>query len=110
MRAPMRNPSIIAFTLAGALIAFLPSQGFAQGRGGNQQPVNPLLTPNPYNSPPEVKGGPVPRMPDGKPDMQGVWLVRAPGNSMSMLSVETLTTGRGTRKGVIVDPPDGKIP
>jgi hypothetical protein len=78
---------------------------------GPQQPVNPLLAPNPYVSPPEVKGGPVPRLPDGKPDMQGVWLVRAPGNSMSMLSVETLGGGgRGTRKGVIVDPPDGKIP
>jgi hypothetical protein len=78
---------------------------------GPQQPVNPLLAPNPYVSPPEVKGGPVPRLPDGKPDLQGVWLVRAPGNSMSMLSVETLGGGgRGARKGVIVDPPDGKIP
>ncbi len=60
--------------------------------------VNPLLTPNPYNSPSEVKGGPVPRLPDGKPDMQGVCLVCAPGNSMSMLPVETLPGGRGPQR------------
>jgi hypothetical protein len=76
-----------------------------------QQPVDPLLAPNPYVSPPEVKGGPVPRLPDGKPDLQGVWLVRVPGGAMSMLSVETLANGRGgVRKGVIVDPANGKIP
>src|SRR6202012_858967 len=90
-------------------LTFVTAIGFAQGPPP-QQGVNPLLTPNPYNSPPEVKGGPVPRLPDGKPDLQGVWLVRAPGNSMSMLSVETLPGGRGPRKGVITDPPDGKIP
>lgn len=97
----MRNQrtSIITF-------AFVAALGSAHGQEG----VNPLLTPNPYNSPPEVKGGPVQRLPDGKPDMQGVWLVRVPGNSMSMLSVETLTSARGVRKGVITDPPDGKIP
>jgi hypothetical protein len=96
----MRNRLIFISALA------IPAGLLAQGQ---QQGVNPLLTPNPYNSPPEVKGGPVPRLPDGKPDLQGVWLVRAPGNSMSMLSVET-TTGRGGRKGVITDPPDGRIP
>src|ERR1700744_6496966 len=89
-------------------LTFVTAIGFAQGPPP-QQGVNPLLTPNPYNSPPEVKGGPVPRTPDGKPDLQGVWLVRAPGNSMSMISVET-TTGRGGRKGVVIDPPDGRIP
>ncbi len=94
--------SILALTFATAI-------GFAQGPPP-QQGVNPLLTPNPYNSPPEVKGGPVPRTPDGKPDLQGVWLVRAPGNSMSMLSVESSGAGRGARKGVITDPADGKIP
>src|SRR5580704_7357715 len=97
----MRNqrPSIIFFCYVVTFAAALTGQ----------EGVNPLLTANPYNSPPEVKGGPVPRLPDGKPDLQGVWLVRAPGNSMSMISVET-TTGRGGRKGVITDPPDGRIP
>ncbi|HEX4278888.1 MAG TPA: hypothetical protein VHZ74_26215 [Bryobacteraceae bacterium] len=106
----MRNRFLVIIAAAGLLVLLTPNAP-AQGRGGGSQaPVNPLLTPNPYNSPPEVKGGPVPHLPDGKPDMQGVWLVRAPGNSMSMLSVESSSTGRGERKGVIVDPPDGKIP
>jgi hypothetical protein len=82
----------------------------AAAQGPPAQGQNPFLTPNPYVSPPEVKGGPVPRLPDGKPDLQGVWSVRALGNSMSMLSVEAGGEGRGARKGVIVDPADGKIP
>src|ERR1700760_3053475 len=91
-----------------ALLFLPPAPPPAQGPPPPQG-VNPLLTANPYNSPPEVKGGPVPRLPDGKPDLQGVWLVRAIGNSMSMISVEA-ATGRGARKGVITDPADGKIP
>ena len=92
-----------------AALSFASAIAFAQGPPPPQGGVNPLLTPNPYNSPTEVKGGPVPRLPDGKPDLQGVWLVRAPGNFMSMLSVEA-TNGRGGRRGVITDPADGKIP
>jgi hypothetical protein len=30
----------------------------------------------PYWSPPVVKGGPVPRLPDGKPDLQGFYAPR----------------------------------
>ncbi len=99
--------SAVGLSAALACLALAPAPALSQDP---QAGVNPLLTPNPYNSPPEVKGGPVPRLPGGKPDLQGVWLVRAPGNSMSMLSVETLPGGRGPRKGVITDPPDGKIP
>jgi len=77
-------------------------------------PVNPLLTGNPYFSPPEIKGGPVPRLPDGKPDLQGAWLQRTSNNSMSMFSVEK-TSGHPKPSipptaGIIVDPPDGVIP
>jgi hypothetical protein len=91
------------------LLALFSVSAVAQGPPPAQG-ANPFLTPNPYVSPPEVKGGPVPRLPDGKPDLQGMWSVRAIGNSMSMLSVEAGGEGRGTRRGVIVDPPDGKIP
>lgn len=66
---------------------------------------NPLLG-NVYGSPAEVKGGPVLRLPDGKPDLQGTWLQRTTGGVSAMVSIET----RGRRKGIIVDPPDGRIP
>jgi hypothetical protein len=76
--------------------------------------VNPLLNGNPYVSPPEVKGGPIPRLPDGKPDLQGAWSQRTAGNSMSMFSVEKTAghpkTSIPRTAGVITDPPDGVIP
>jgi hypothetical protein len=82
--------------------------------GQTQAPVNPLLTGNPYFSPPEIKGGPVPRLPDGKPDLQGAWLQRTSNNSMSMFSVEKTPghpkTSIPPTAGIIVDPPDGVIP
>ena len=63
--------------------------------------TNPLLNGNPYISPPEVKGGPVLRLPDGKPDLQGVWLVRSGNNSMSMISVEAIAGREGLRAEMI---------
>jgi hypothetical protein len=76
--------------------------------------VNPLLNGNPYVSPAEVKGGPAPRLPDGTPDLQGAWLQRTIGNSMSMFSIERTPGHPKTQipatAGVIVDPPDGQIP
>jgi hypothetical protein len=87
----------------------------AQGPGGPPRgPVNPLLNGNPYVSPQEVKGGPVPRLPDGKPDLQGAWSQRTIGNSMSMFSIEKTAghpkTNIPRTAGVIIDPPDGVIP
>jgi hypothetical protein len=83
---------------------------YGQGRGN----VNPLLNGNPYVSPQEAKGGPVLRLPDGKPDLQGAWLQRTIGNSMSMYSIEQTTghpkTSIPATKGIIIDPPDGQIP
>jgi hypothetical protein len=88
-------------------ILLMTAAAFSQPR----PQTNPLLNGNPYISPPEVKGGPITRLPDGKPDLQGVWLVRSGNNSMSMISVEAIA-GRGgaTNRGIVVDPPDGKIP
>ena len=74
---PMKT--LLAFFLVAAPLTF--------GQGGGRGPVNPLLNGNPYVSPQEVKGGPIPRLPDGKPDLQGAWLQRTIGNSMSMYSI-----------------------
>jgi hypothetical protein len=53
----------------------------------------------PYYEPPETKGGPFPRTPDGKrPDLTGHWFPRL---NRALFNIE---------QGAIVDPPDGKIP
>src|SRR5579872_4832818 len=51
---------------------------------------------------PAVPAGPMPRLPDGHPDMQGYW------NGPAVTDVQA--PGRGGAPGTIVDPPDGKIP
>ncbi len=76
--------------------------------------ANPLLDVDPYISAHMETGGSVPRLPDGKPDLQGTWLERTADGSMPMYSIER-TPGRPQAEipagdGVIVDPPDGLIP
>jgi hypothetical protein len=64
----------------------------------------------PYWQPPVVKGGPIPRLPDGKPDMQGYW---APRFNQAIYDIEDHPVARPgipAGKGAIVDPPGGKIP
>ena len=64
----------------------------------------------PYWQPPVVKGGPVPRLPDGKPDMQGYWAARF---NQAIYDIEDHPVARPAipaGKGAIVDPPGGKIP
>ena len=91
-----------------------PGGGAGRGGGRGRGPVNPLLNGNPYVSPQEVQGGPIPRLPDGKPDLQGAWSQRTIGNSMSMFSIEKTDghpkSGIPRTAGIIVDPPDGVIP
>jgi len=101
---------------AACLVQTAPAQtpAPAPGPGRGVGSTNPLLNGNPYISPAEVKGGPVKRLPDGKPDLQGYWSQRTIGNSMSMFSVQQ-TDGRPAQgipptKGIVVDPPDGHIP
>lgn len=89
-----RKVAIIGFAgilgLAGTALA-------QQGRGGrNRKPLPPA--------------GPFKRLPDGKPDMQGYWQT---ANFFTAFDLETHTKaefGVPAGKGVIVDPPDGKIP
>ena len=50
----------------------------------------------------------IPRLPDGKPDLQGIWEVRNTANA----GLEAHSAAMGIRAGesVIVDPPNGQIP
>lgn len=58
---------------------------------------------------PTAKAGPVPRMADGKPDMQGFWNAQAIAAAFD-IEEHPGTFGIMGGKSIIVDPPDGKIP
>src|SRR5215472_17476168 len=49
-----------------------------------------------------------PRTPDGKPDLQGIW--QAHNTANAALETHGAAAGIAAGPGVIVDPPDGKIP
>jgi hypothetical protein len=83
-----------------------PARG-GRGGGGGGAPANQY---GPYYQAPLVKGGPVGRTPEGKPDMQGYW---TPRFNQSVYDVEDHPVARPgipPGKGSIVDPPGGKIP
>jgi hypothetical protein len=71
-------------------------KGGGRGKGGKGAPAPPA--------------GPVRRLPDGKPDIQGYWNAGGGG----LFSIEATDArkkiGVNAGKGVVVDPPDGKIP
>jgi hypothetical protein len=50
----------------------------------------------------------VPRLPDGHPDLQGIWEAR--NTADANLEAHSAAAGIRAGIGVIVDPPDGKIP
>jgi hypothetical protein len=50
----------------------------------------------------------IPRLPDGKPDLQGIW--EAHNTADANLEAHSAAAGIRAGEGVIVDPQDGKIP
>ena len=89
----------IAVFLVGFAVTSVPAS--AQGRGGGAARVAPALPP----------AGPVPRMPDGKPDLRGVFSGMGSGLTHTVI-LEDHTSGFGIRggKSLIIDPADGIIP
>jgi hypothetical protein len=57
-----------------------------------------------------AKPGPVLRMPDGKPDIQGYWDAKTFAAAFDIEDHPVAMFGIPPGKGVVVDPPDGKIP
>jgi hypothetical protein len=89
---------------------FFPSALFTAACGLAAAQGAATATYGPYWQPPVVKGGPVKRLPDGKPDMTGYW---APRFNQAIFDIENhpqRQPGVPPGKGAIVDPPDGKIP
>jgi hypothetical protein len=56
------------------------------------------------------KAGPFTRLPDGKPDIEGYWQTNNFFTAFDLETHERAEFGVPAGKGVIVDPPDGKIP
>ena len=55
--------------------------------------------------------GPIPRTPDGKPDLTGTWLGRGPVRAHTFILEEHPGAfGIQAGRSLIIDPPDGKIP
>jgi len=79
--------------LAAATMVLLASPLAAQGRRA-----------------PAAPAGPFTRLPDGKPDMQGYWETRNFFTAWDLETHDKAEFGVPAGKGVVVDPPDGKIP
>jgi hypothetical protein len=58
---------------------------------------------------PAAKAGPIRRMPDGKPDLTGIYSANAGGANYGLEQHPQDFLTPSTR-GVVVDPPDGKLP
>jgi len=89
--------TMLAAVVGTAVALLIPLQMDAQGRagrGGKQQP----------------KAGPFTRLPDGKPDMQGYWETANFFTAFDLETHEKAEFGVPAGKGVIIDPPDGRIP
>jgi len=83
-----------ALALVAATLAFVPSAaGQGPGRGRTAQ-----------------KAGPFTRLPDGKPNMQGYWETRVFFTAFDLEAHPKAEFGIPAGPGVVVDPPNGKIP
>jgi hypothetical protein len=105
-RLPGRRKQVIVSIAA--MLAVAP--GIAQQKGGGGGGFNPFAEYGPYFQPPPVKGAPLKRTPDGKPDMQGYWAARFNQSVFEVQNHPTAQRGIPPGKGSIVDPPDGRIP
>ncbi len=92
MKKTAENRIAVA-VLAVATFALMPA---VSGQGRGRQAAAPA--------------GPFTRLPDGKPNMQGYWQTRNFFTAWDLETHEKAEFGVPAGKGVVVDPPNGKIP
>lgn len=90
-----RATRIASLALTAAVVTLVEMPAAAQGRGGRQA---------------SEKAGAFKRLPDGKPNMQGYWQTRNFFSAFDLETHEKAEFGVPAGKGVVVDPPNGKIP
>jgi hypothetical protein len=113
----MRNllNAILALSAAAAILSLNPFPAVGQapekakGKGGGGGATTGALY-GPYYAPPVIPGGPVPRLPDGHPNIQGIYATRFNQAVFNIEDHPVAKPGIAAGKGAIVDPPDGKIP
>jgi len=84
----------VALALTAAALALAPS-AIGQGRGRGRT---------------TEKAGPFTRLPDGKPNIQGYWETRVFFTAFDLEAHPRAEFGVPAGPGVVVDPPNGKIP
>src|SRR5579862_7388387 len=88
----MNSPTTRAALFGAAMLMMMASLLAAQGRGAS------------------AKTGQFTRLPDGKPDLQGYWETQNFFTAFNLETQDQEQFGIPAGKGVVVDPPDGKIP
>lgn len=96
MRQRWQTSLVIA---AAALAAVVASQAPLAGQGGA-----------PKGKKGAVKAGPFTRLPEGKPNLQGFWETRVFFTAFDVEERKEATFEIPAGPGVVVDPPDGKLP
>ena len=93
--------ALVSFVLSmGILVSLAPSPIAAQGRGGGQRGGGRGAAAAPT---------PIRRLPDGKPDLTGLYSARSGGANYGLEQHPNNGLIPGTQ-GVVVDPPDKKLP
>jgi hypothetical protein len=99
--------SLLAIVAVLALVCLAAPPAFAQGRGGAGRSGDSDVAAGGS----ALKGGPVARTPDGKPDLTGFWNADTrgafPPNNLEEHPPSFLRPGG---RSAVVDPPDGTIP
>lgn len=95
---PLQPAVCAVVALLATVLVFGQAPPPQQGRGGGRGKAAP------------VKAGPFTRLPDGKPDIQGIWTAGtfAPADDVEDHPEDRFQIRAG--KSIIVDPPGGKIP
>jgi hypothetical protein len=110
MKASIAVLSIVTLAIVALLsINLVPASGQAPARGQAPPAAGRGQAPAARGQAPAASANGVPRMPDGKPDLTGIWQVL----DLSLddnIEPHAASWGVHAGQGAIVDPPDGKIP
>ena len=88
-------PKFASLVLVAAALSLIPLSATGQRRGGSRD---------------SKKAPPFSRLADGKPNMQGYWETRNFFSAFDLETHEKAEFGVPAGHGVVVDPPNGKIP